>query len=154
VYWSAAADQPSEREVTPRTVFVDRGHWYVIADDHRSGEQRIFRIDRIERCERTGAVDQPRSVPAPTSDEWFEHTDLPVATVRLSPSASWVVERYPVRSVVDTPEGVVVELTVAHERWLAELLVRLGDAATVLAPAEWVDLGPRAAAELLRRYHP
>jgi proteasome accessory factor C len=154
VYWSAAADQPSEREITPRTVFVDRGHWYVIADDHRSSEQRIFRIDRIERCEGTGVVDQPRVVPAPGTDDWFEHSDLPVASVRLGSSARWVVERYPVRSSVDTPEGLVVELTVAHERWLAELLVRLGGAATVLSPAEWVDLGPRTARELLRRYHP
>jgi proteasome accessory factor C len=152
VYWSAAAEQPSEREVTPRTVFVDRGHWYLIADDHRTDEQRIFRIDRIDRCERTGVIDEPRAVAAPGADDWFEHSDLPTATVRLAPSARWVLERYPVRSSTDTPEGVVVELTVAHERWLADLLVRLGSSATVLAPAEWVDLGPRTASALLRRY--
>lgn len=151
-YWSAAAEEPSEREITPRTVFVDRGHWYVIADDHRSGEERIFRIDRIERCEPTGVIDAARHADAPGSDDWFEHNDLPVATVRLAPEARWVVERYPVRSSADTPDGLVVELTVAHERWLADLLVRLGVSAEVLAPDEWRDLGARTAAELLRRY--
>ena len=38
-----------ERTIMPRHVFVDAGHWYVVADDGRSGERRTFRIDRIDR---------------------------------------------------------------------------------------------------------
>ena len=45
-----------------------------------------------------------------------------------------------------------MEVSVTDERWLAELLLRLGPAASVLAPLEWVDLGPRTAAELLVAY--
>ena len=50
-YWTASRDEVSERDVTPRRVFDERGDWYVSADDHRSGERRTFRIDRIESYE-------------------------------------------------------------------------------------------------------
>jgi predicted DNA-binding transcriptional regulator YafY len=48
--------------------------------------------------------------------------------------------------------GWTVELAVTSRRWLAELLLRLGPNAEVLAPDEWVGLGAGAAAELLARY--
>ena len=148
--------EPVEREVTPRRVFADRGRWYVIADDHRSGEERTFRIDRIERWERTGVIDAPREVSAPAADEWFVGDDLPTARVRVAPAGSWVTERYPHRVVeaggASGSSDTVIDLTVAHEGWLAELLLRLGGAATVLSPPEWIDLGSRTAAGVLRRY--
>jgi predicted DNA-binding transcriptional regulator YafY len=62
------------------------------------------------------------------------------------------VERFPVRSIADDPAGEgwqVVELAVASEGWLRQLLVRLGPDAEVMAPPAWRDLGARAAAELL-----
>ena len=58
-YWSASRDEATEREITPRSIFLDRGNWYVIADDSRSGESRTFRIDRFEQWERTGEIDAP-----------------------------------------------------------------------------------------------
>jgi proteasome accessory factor C len=151
-YWSAAADEANERDITPRRVFLDRGRWYVIADDHRSGDLRTFRIDRIASCERTGVIDVPREVAVPGGDDWFSDADLPVARVRLLAAAGWVVERYPTRSVRPYDDATVVELTVVHRRWLEELLLRLGPSAQVLAPPEWVHLGATAAAALLARY--
>jgi proteasome accessory factor C len=152
VYWSAASDEPGEREITPRRVFLDRGHWYVIADDHRSGELRTFRIDRIVSFERTGVIDGPREVEVPAGDDWFASADLPTARVRMLADAGWVVERYPTRSVEADGDALVVELTVVHARWLEALLLRLGPSAQVIDPPEWVSLGERAAAALLRRY--
>ena len=55
-YWSAASDEASERVVDPIAVFADRGNWYVVADDHRSGEERTFRVDRIVAVAPTGVV--------------------------------------------------------------------------------------------------
>jgi proteasome accessory factor C len=152
VYWSAGADSATERDITPRRVFLDRGRWYVIADDFRTGEQRTFRIDRIDSWARTGDIDPPREVEAPTGADWFADADLPVASLALEPAARWVVERYPTRSVTPTPHGLQVQLTVVSREWLAELLLRLGPAATVLAPAEWASLGADAAAAVLARY--
>ena len=151
-YWSASAEASSERDITPRRVFLDRGRWYVVADDHRSGESRIFRIDRIEACSPTGVFDAPREVEAPTGDDWFADAALPIAQLHLQDSARWVIERYPTRSVQPAPDGAVVELTVTDPRWLRELLLRLGPSARVLQPAEWRQLGAEAARSLLERY--
>ena len=149
-YWSASRDELTDRCLQPRAVFSDRGRWYVLADDDRSGEERIFRIDRIVSCERTGERFERRAVTVPTGDDWFD--DLPglsVATLRLPAADRWVVERFPVRSVTDDGDHLVVELPVASASWLRELLLRLGPATTVMSPDDWRDLGARAAAELL-----
>ena len=151
-YWSAAADRRTEREITPRQLFVDRGLWYVIADDHLSGEERTFRVDRIEHVERTGVIDPEREVEAPGVDSWFTDTDLPAARLRVPATGGWVAERYPTTSVKPDGDGWLIELTVASERWLGELLLRLGAGAEVLSPPEWVTLGADAAGALLARY--
>lgn len=150
-YWSEG-ERFSEREVTPRRVFTDRGNWYVVADDHASGTERIFRLDRIDGCVPTGAIDEPREVEAPVADGWFKDADLPTVRLLLAPSAGWVVERYPTRAVRETVDGLEVELTVTRERWLRELLLRLGTAARVVEPDQWRDLGARAATAVLARY--
>jgi proteasome accessory factor C len=151
-YRSAASDEVSERTITPRRVFADRGHWYVVADDQRTGEERTFRLDRFESCAPTGELDEPREVAAPGGDDWFADADLPVARVRLPAAAGWVVERYPTRSVQRDGDSLIVDLTVADERWLGELLLRVGAGSVVLSPPEWVDLGSRTAAAVLACY--
>jgi proteasome accessory factor C len=149
-YWSAHAERLSEREVTPRLVFVDRGLWYLIADDHLSGEQRTFRLDASSTAEATGVTDDPR--------EWKRRRSIHGSATPTCPpwccraAAAWVSERYPTTSVTEHERGWRIELPVASERWLRELLLRLGAAATVEAPPEWADLGHTAAAELLARY--
>ena len=149
-YWSASSDQVAERSIVPRLVFTDRGQWYVVADDDRSGEERIFRIDRIERWERTGEVVDQRDVTAPESDAWFDdQADLPTVVLRLQPEARWAIERLPTRSVTTDGDVTVVELVVASERWLTELLLRMGPYATVVSPPAMRGLAARAARELL-----
>jgi len=151
-YWSAAADRRTEREITPRRVFVDGGAWYVIADDHLSGESRTFRIDRIEKVAATGVIDAPRDVQVPTDGTWFADAELPTARLRLPASETWVAERYPTRSVTQTKDGWEVVVSIASERWLEQLLLRLGAEAQVVEPAEWRDLGAQAARAVLARY--
>lgn len=149
-YWSASSDATSTRTITPRLVFTDRGEWYVLADDDRSGEERNFRIDRISAWHRTGDTVPVREVAAPTGTWFDDEPDLPTVTVRLAPGARSTIDRVPVRSLTVAADGsAVAELAVADERWLADLLLCLGPAATVLEPAMWVDLGARRAAELL-----
>ena len=58
-YWTASRDEITDRQLTPRRVFHERGEWYVAGDDHRSGEYRTFRIDRVESIEQTGEFDDP-----------------------------------------------------------------------------------------------
>ncbi|HEY4610249.1 MAG TPA: WYL domain-containing protein [Ilumatobacteraceae bacterium] len=159
-YWSASRDESTEREITPRSIFLDRGNWYVIADDSRSGEQRTFRIDRFEHWERTGQIDVPEesmsTVVPPRGDQWFADGDVPTVELRLAPEARWAIERYPTRGERDAAGEhagkIVVRMAVASEQWLRTLLLRLGPYAVVLEPAEWHDLGGDAARQLLARY--
>ena len=162
-YWSANRDESTEREITPRSIFLDRGYWYVIADDSRSGESRTFRIDRFEQWERTGEIDLPRksagTIVPPSGNRWFVDSDVPAVVLRLAPQARWVAERYPLREehredrgADDTSGAIVVRMAVANEQWLRTLLLRLGPHAAVLEPPEWHDLGADAARQLLGRY--
>lgn len=151
VYWSRGEDR-TERDVTPRRMFIDRGNWYLIADDHSSSEQRIFRVDRIESWQPLGEYDDPRDVEVPATDEWFHDTDLPVATIEVGATGGWVVERYPTRRAEPTASGWSVDVTVAREDWLGELMLRLGPSARVVAPAHLADVGARAARDLLAVY--
>jgi proteasome accessory factor C len=155
-YWSANRDEASERQITPRSIFLDRGHWYVIADDSRSGESRTFRIDRFETWERTGVIDLPAegapAVAPPSGGQWFADSDVPSVVLRLAPQARWAAERYPVREEHDDGAVSVVRMAVASEQWLRTLLLRLGPHALVLEPPEWHDLGAEAARQLLVVY--
>jgi proteasome accessory factor C len=154
-YWTASRDETTEREFTPRRVFHERGSWYVAGDDHRSGEHRTFRIDRVESLERTGVLDDPvdDSDVADSSVAWSADGSLPRVTVRLRPAARWVVEEYPVDAVTELDDGgVEARFAVVSERWLERLLLRAGTDAEVVEPAAWRDLGRRAARRLLQRY--
>ncbi|MEX2626552.1 MAG: WYL domain-containing protein, partial [Ilumatobacteraceae bacterium] len=151
-YWSASTDSTTERDIVPRQVFADRGNWYVLADDHRSGERRTFRIDRIDELTPTERFHEPLDEPVPAPGEWFRDPDLERFTLRLDPAARWVVERYPVDEVVEIGDALEVVLPVASRRWLARLLVRLGPLAEVVAPVEHRDLGVTAAGRVLAVY--
>jgi predicted DNA-binding transcriptional regulator YafY len=43
-------------------------------------------------------------------------------------------------------------IPVGSELWLGRLLLRGGDAITVVEPAQWTDLGKRTAQAVLQRY--
>ena len=155
-YWSAARETTSERRVAPRSVFGDRGNWYLLADDldlvaAGVDAERTFRLDRIERMEPTGERVEAREGARP--QEWFADDSVATAVLRLGPQAMWVVERYPVRSIEPREAGRAdVELAVASERWLSRLLVRLGENATVVEPVAWRGLAAATARAVLARY--
>jgi proteasome accessory factor C len=149
-YWAASSDETTERLITPRAVFADRGRWYVLADDDRSGEERIFRIDRISEWTVTGEVDRPRLVEVPTGDAWFNDApDLPVVRLRVKPAGQWLIERFPVRSVTHEGDDIVAEMVVASDRWLEHVLLRLGPNVEVISPKKWKDRAARSARALL-----
>jgi proteasome accessory factor C len=151
-YWSGSSGESTTRTIGPRRVFADRGRWYAVAHDDRSGEERTFRIDRMTGYRPTGqpAPAPAGEVPAPGGDAWFDEIeDLPVVTLRLRPGGRWVVERYPVRSVTVDGDETVAEMVIASEPWLRGLLLQLGPDGVVVDPPEWRDLAARAAAELL-----
>ncbi len=153
-YWSASRDESTERVITPRQVYADRGNWYVTATDHRTETLRTFRVDRIESLEATGEVGEPTDEPLPEPGRWFVDGGMPRVTLRLAPAARWVIETYPVDDVgePDADGWVTARLPVASDRWLERVLVRLGERAEVVEPARYAELGRAAAARVLARY--
>ena len=94
-----------------------------------------------------------RSTPGPVAaPEWFADGGLPQVTLRLAPSATWVVERYPVDEVGARGGRCCGAFPVASQRWLERLLLRLGTEAEVVDPPEWRSLGADVARRVLRRY--
>lgn len=133
-YYSPARAEMTRRSIVPRHVYASAGNWYVLADDDRSQSQRTFRIDRIESIEATGRVVDVEPVLMP--DRFFEDPDVARATIRLAAGAQWVLDQYPIDSVVELADGwIEARLPVSSERWLAKLLIRLGPDAVMIEPA-------------------
>ena len=157
-YWSAASDEIRPRTVDPLAVFIDRGNWYVVADDHLSGEERTFRVDRVVSVTRTGETREGGRRAEPSAVEqgqpWFADADgLPRVTLRLTAGSEWVAERYPNEGTdVDADGRTTVVLAVTSERWLARLLLRAGPSVELVEPAAVADLGAHTARDLLERY--
>lgn len=152
-YWVASRDELTEREIDPHQTFLDRGRWYVIADDSLAGAERRFRVDRIESVRPTGQRFPSRPVTSPTESGWFTGSPEARRVVLVLPaSAAWVAEAYPLESSEPTPDGLRVVLPVVSERWLERLLLRVGPEVVVADPPELADLATRVAVRVLERY--
>jgi len=158
-YWTPSRGESTERTITPRAVFVDDGHWYVFADDHRSGAERSFRLDRVLDAAGTGQYDPIRDVTLPDPERWFSgDTDIQRITLRLPTELLWMIERYPTNSVTSHPppkRGQAVStvvMPVTNEQWVRRLLIRLGPRAVVESPAGWVNLAADTARSILANY--
>jgi proteasome accessory factor C len=153
-YYSYSRDEMTTRRIDPVRVFHAFGAWYTAAYCHRAEGERLFRVDRVRAVRSTGNRFPPRSGTV-RPDELVYHPrpdDLRI-TLRLDPSARWVPETYPTEEVLDEPAGwCTVTMAISERAWLDRLLLRLGPAAEVVAPAEERDAARTAARRLLRRY--
>jgi proteasome accessory factor C len=153
-YYSYSRDKMTTRRIDPVRVFHAFGAWYTAAYCHRAAGERLFRVDRVRAVRETGE----RFVAPPEVDrveELVYHPrpdDLRI-TLRLAPSARWVVETYPTEEVLDEPGGwSTVTMAISERAWLDRLLLRLGRAAEVISPAAELDAAVTAARSLLQRY--
>ena len=148
-YYSYGKDRWSRRRIDPYRVFSQAGQWYVPAYSHDAGGERLFRVDRMRD---PVVLDETFEPPAeePTSAVYHPRPDDPVVTLALSPESRWVVEQYPMESVDERADALVVTLRVSEQAWLERLLLRLGPRARVVEGAEGV--AAVAAAKVLARY--
>lgn len=152
-YWTPARNEESERTITVRTVFVDRGHWYIRADDDASNDIRHFRVDRIRSVtplnEFVEVSKNNAQVPV-----WFaDASGSTVVTAEVAASAAWVVETYPCTVREERPDGsYLIDIVSNSEHWLGRLLLRAGGAITVVNPNEMATVQARTASAVLARY--
>jgi len=152
-YWTPARNEESERVITVRMVFTDRGRWYVTADDDLSGDSRHFRIDRIRSIARTGEFVPVSSIAAEVPVWFADAKDKVVVSAHVAPSASWVIETYPCAVVEEHADGSFdINIVANSAHWLGRLLLRAEGGVVVTAPPEMVDLQSRVANDVLARY--
>ncbi|HXJ65035.1 MAG TPA: WYL domain-containing protein [Actinomycetota bacterium] len=136
-YYAASTDETTVREVDPEEVFSALGRWYVVAFDHRSNEERMFRLDRIRSAEPTGETFEPRGLAGAGRPLYTRSGEDIEVRLRLAPGARWVAEYYLTEHETELPDGSVeVTLPTKHLTWVARLVLRLGDSVVVLSPDE------------------
>lgn len=148
-YYAASRDTSSHRVVDPIRVVLIANHSYLEAWCRESAGVRLFRFDRIDGAE---VLDEPSAPPEParqaeTDTSLFDaDPSLPVATLRVAPSAAWMFEYYPMRVVGELTDGRrEAEMTYASDEWLTRLLLGMGDEVQVVEP-ESLATGVRDAA--------
>lgn len=129
-YFSATRGEVTERGVEPWGLVSTLGRWYLVGLDDLSGDERMFRVDRIKASRMT---DDPAEVPPDFDPARYKRAfvardEQPRVTVEISPSAArWFEDYYPVESARDLDDGWrEVELVAGSERWAATLVLKLG----------------------------
>jgi proteasome accessory factor C len=134
-YYAASSAETTSRRIDPEEVFHAIGNWYVVAWDHRSDEERLFRADRIRSAEATGERFEPRGL-AGAGRPLYTPTerDVPVRLL-LHPGARWVAEYYEVDRATERSDGdLEIVLPAGRLEWIARLVLRLSGEAEILDP--------------------
>ncbi|HEY2562278.1 MAG TPA: WYL domain-containing protein [Acidimicrobiales bacterium] len=167
-YYSASSDEVSSRRIDPLRLFAGDGHWYVDAHCYKAGDERRFRVDRIQAAEILASADGQRR-PAGAEADAAEYDaaeydaaeyepfvpgpDIRTVRLALDPSVAWVVESIPAVTPPETAgDRIEVDVAVGGDAWLKRLLLRLGTAAQVVGPPEAASLLGDAAGQILDRY--
>lgn len=140
-YLVPSRDESTQRDVDPMRLVSWEGRWYLEGWCHRSGDTRLFRLDRIEALDvldtdgtpppEARARDLDAGIVPPRPDD---HT----VRIRLDPAARWVADYYPHEGVeAEADGGAVLTLRTADARWLRRLMGRLGGDAAILSPSEF-----------------
>lgn len=156
-YYSQGRGSLSERVIEPLLVFSSLGHWYVAANDHASGEERLFRVDRMRDVRPTAETFEPPAGFDPLrylDGRLFHPSPRDVeAVVDVGPEAAWLREEIPVERTEDRGDGWTrVHLRVSHLPWLAGLVLAAGGAVRVVEPQAVRDAVREAARGALARY--
>lgn len=149
-YYAAYRDEVAERTVDPTALVHRDGNWYLQAWCHQVEADRTFRVDRVERVERTGALHDRPAGDGP--DRYVPDEDGESVVLSLPGEARWITETYPTDDVVEVGDGFEVTMIVASSVFLERLLLRAGSEARVIAPPHLAGLGSAVAGRLLERY--
>jgi proteasome accessory factor C len=156
-YFSASRGELTTRSVDPWGLFTALGRWYLIALDHLSDEERMFRVDRVRSAT---ILDQAAEVPDEFDADRYRgafvrrETDGPYMSFEISPAvARWFDEYYPVAETRSMPDGwQSVRLAYSGERWAATLLLQLGADVRNVRPPEVLDAARELAGAIAAKH--
>lgn len=155
-YLPASRGELTEREVDPWGLVAALGRWYLVALDHLSGEERMFRLDRIKAAEVTGV---PTDVPDDFDPQRYkgafpDKKEEPNLSFEISPEVSrWFEDYYPVARSNTLDDGWRhVDLVASGDRWAAVLILRLGNGVRAIEPPSVRDETRRLADRISSRH--
>jgi proteasome accessory factor C len=156
-YFSASRGALTERAVDPWGLVTALGRWYLIALDHASGEERMFRVDRIRSSQiLDAAAEVPEEFDADRYRGAFLRRDQtgPEMTIEVSPAvARWFEEYYPVSDSRTLPDDwQAIRLPYSGERWAATLVLQLGADVRNVTPPAVLDAARDLARAILERH--
>jgi predicted DNA-binding transcriptional regulator YafY len=149
-YYVPTRDERTERTVDPMRLLLVDGNWYLEAWCRRAEGVRLFRLDRVDDVV---VLDEPAAPPPQAHERDIDNgvyqpdPASPAVRLRLSRSARWVADYYPVDSVAavdDPPGGLAVTVRTEDLAWARRLVASLGGEASVDEPA---DLAAQVAAD-------
>ena len=149
-YYAAYRDEVSRRVVDPLALVHRDGNWYLRAHCHSAGDERTFRVDRIEDIVDTGDVHDLGVTP--NEGRYAPGDDGQEVVLSVPHSARWVAEVYPTVEVKENARDLRITMVVAGTVFLERLLLRVGPKARVVSPAELTNVGADAASRLLKLY--
>lgn len=132
-----------ERLVDPLWLTFANGRWYLGAIDHLRGEERRFRLDRLESAPvagEPGAFERPAVARRPSPQPWRLGDEEEVEAHLLvdGHQADWAVSQLGEDSVVESrPDGaVVLAFPVSNREAFRSFALGFLDHAEVLGPSE------------------
>ncbi len=152
VHASMATGDETTRSIEPWGVFTTLGNWYVSGHCRLAGAERVFRVDRIRSARDTGDRFEPPAQRPAAEVRYTPGVDDTRAVIRLHPGARWVAEYYPVETLADGDDGLLVEFSAADPAVAARLLIRLGNQAILEEGADVGEACDRLRSRILQRY--
>ncbi len=136
----------AERSVDPLWLTFANGRWYLGGNDHLRGEERRFRLDRIESpplVGEAGAFERPAVARRPSPQPWRLGDEEEVEALLLvdAQQADWAVAQVGQASVRESrPDGaVVLSFPVSNREAFRSFALGFLDHAEVLGPPEVRD---------------
>ena len=154
-YLSASRGELTTRVVEPWGLIAAHGHWYLVGLDHLSGEERMFRTDRIKSVTVTpNPVEVPPDFDPDAYRGAFSGHGSATLTIEIpSKVARWFEDYYPVTAAVTLADGWRrITLVAGGERWAATLVARLGGEVRNIEPPEMLEAARELAASIAARY--
>ncbi|WP_163506215.1 helix-turn-helix transcriptional regulator [Fodinicola acaciae] len=155
-YYTATRDETTDRVVDPIRLLVVDGRSYLEAWCRSADAVRRFRLDRIDELTE---LDEPAAPPPGAGgDDVTGGVFKPgpgdlLITLRLSRSARWVAEYYPVESVTHKHGGdTEITMWASDLGWARRMVLGLGTDVRVVAPVELAEAVRHDAQQALLAY--
>ena len=133
----------AQRVVDPYRLSYNGGRWYLIGRDHDRGEERHFRLDRMDagpEAGPAGTYQPPAQPPAPLTPPWRMGDEEALEALVLvdADQAAWAEARAGSDAVRERRRdgSVVLALTVTNRAGLRTFVLGFLDHAEVLGPPE------------------